>query len=124
VPGAADQVSIINATWINRNARGVLNVVATSTLPSTTQGLQLFIQATASNGAQLAPTPQPMSLVRNLPGQLPVCFPVTSPCWQYIATGVIANPLQSGNFLAPVSITVTSSFGGVSTISGSAIRLR
>lgn len=99
--------------------RGVINVVAVHPLTATTPDLQLYIQLTTTTydimaGTALtidfSPSPQPMSLARNVVGSPAVC-PGTDPCWTYNAAGVINSPLLPGTFLAPEKITITSNQG-------------
>jgi hypothetical protein len=120
-----DGVSILNATWNNKVNKGRLTVTATSTLPNTTQNLQLYVQATDQFGVPMASDPQPMQLVTNpavVPaGAAPPCPATNNPCWQYIASGTIVDPTHAGGgnpnvpgniFAAPTTVTVYSSRGG------------
>lgn len=121
-----DTVSIINATWDNKQNRGNLLVTATSTLPNNTPNLQLYVQATSANGNTMAADPQPMQLVTNptvVPaGGLP-CPTTNNPCWQYSASGTIVDvqhpkgtPSAPNNiYTSPTNVTVYSSRGGVAT---------
>ena len=100
-----DGVAIIKATWDNQQNKGQLTVTATSSLANTTQNLQLYVQATDEFGFPMASDPQPMQLVNNptvVPagGALP-CPVTNNPCWQYIASGTIVDPVHPrGNPLA------------------------
>jgi hypothetical protein len=127
-----DTVTIVTANYDNKALKGKLTVVAIDTLPATTNGLQLYIQVTGmawdpNTGlpimVNLSSVPQPMSLVRNVAGAPAIC-PSTTPCWIYDATGVINNPADPGFFAAPISITVTSSFGARLTIDSTQITVR
>lgn len=112
-----DGVSILSAIWDNKQNKGRLTVVASSTLLNSTQNLQLYVQAVDYFGVPMAGNPQPMQLAFN--GLCPVG---NSPCWQYIASGVIVDPLHpdiAGNpnlpsniFAVPKTISVYSSRGG------------
>ena len=119
-----DGVGILNATWDNQQNKGILTVTATSTLPNATQNLQLYVQATDQFGFPMASDPQPMQLVTN-PAVAPVggvlpCPASNNPCWQYIASGTIVDPLHPrGNpalpqniYSIPTNVTVYSSRGG------------
>jgi hypothetical protein len=115
-----DAAGVITATWDNRQNKGKLTVVATSSLANTTPNLQLFVQATGygTPGALMANEPQPMQLATNA-----ACPAGNSPCWQYIASGTIVDPLHpranpalpTNIYTLPISVTVYSSRGGVGT---------
>jgi hypothetical protein len=126
--GATDTVTINTAQWVNRNNRGKLNVVASSSLPATTPGLQLYVTAyaLATDGVThipLAPTPQPMSIVMNIPGTPPVCPVDGVPCWQFLTDGVFIDPTSTAiypatgakAFVPVTSITVTDNATPVSS---------
>ncbi len=111
-----DGVSIINANWDNRQNKGKLTITATSTLLNSTPNLQLYAQAFDMNGVPMAGDPQPMQLAFNA-----ACPANNSPCWQYIASGTIVNPLHAGGgnpnlpsniYSVPTTVTVYSSRGG------------
>ncbi|MDP4300393.1 hypothetical protein [Leptothrix discophora] len=127
-----DTVTIVTANYDNKALKGKLSVVATDSLPSNTNGLQLYIQVSGlafdpntglGTVVSLSSVPQPMSLVRNVAGSPAVC-PSASPCWVYDATGVINNPADPGFFAAPISITVTSNMGARATIDSTRITVR
>jgi hypothetical protein len=101
--------------------------VATSSLPATTPGLQLYIQAwaLAADGVTLiplAPTPQPMSIVQDIAGTPAVCGS-PAPCWQYLTDGVFIDPTSAAvypatgakAFVPPVKVTVTDNATPVSS---------
>jgi len=122
-----DGVSIINATWDNRQNKGKLAVVATSTLINATQNLQLYIQAFDQFGFPMAGNPQPMQLAFNA-----ACLAGNSPCWQYIASGIIVDPLHPGGgnpslpsniYAVPTTVTVYSSRGGHADIVAPTLKL-
>ncbi len=134
-----DTVSIISAQWVNRNDRGKLNVIATSSVLGTTPGLQLYLQATALSAdgttvLQLAASPQPMSLVQNIPNTPAVCpvTPTNDPCWQYLTDGVLVDPASTAvfpatgakSFVPPTQIIVTSTAGGTDTVPNAATVIR
>jgi hypothetical protein len=122
-----DAVSIIKAVWDNRQNKGKLTVTATSSLPNTTQNLQLYVQATDQFGFPMSNDPQPMQLVSN-PSVVPAgglpCPIANNPCWQYSASGTIVDPLYPGGnsslpnniYGAPTTVTVYSSRGGQTSI--------
>jgi hypothetical protein len=122
-----DSVSVVKATWDNKNNKGKLSVTATSSLPNVTPNLQLYVQATGASGALMANDPQPMQLVTN-PSVVPAgglpCPVANNPCWKYEATGTIVDPLHPrGNpalptniYTLPVNVTVYSSRGGVGSL--------
>lgn len=123
-----DNVTVINASWDNKQNKGLLTVTATSSLPNTTQNLQLYIQAVGTSGAKLAADPQPMQLVTNPTGAAPVggfpCPSTSNPCWKYTANGTImdpshpkGDPSMPGNvYTSPTLVTVYSSRGGIGNI--------
>ncbi len=136
----ADTVTISKVLWTNlKQNRGQFQVVASSTLPSTTAGLQLFVQASAdwfvvdtlSNTMvpitlELAQVPLAMSLVQNpvgATGAAQVC-PSAAPCWQFVMNGVLSPPDNGGVFIVPQSVTVSSSRGGAATATGSTITVK
>jgi hypothetical protein len=112
-----DGVSVLSAIWDNKQNKGKLTVIATSTLLNSTQNLQLYVQAFDQYGLPMAGEPQPMQLAFNA-----TCPTNNTPCWQYIASGVIVNSLHpdtAGNpnlpnniFAPPTTINVYSSRGG------------
>ncbi|MCX7106833.1 MAG: hypothetical protein NTV66_04540 [Methylococcales bacterium] len=122
-----DRVTVLNATWDNKQNKGKLTVTATSSLPSTMPNLQLYVQAVSASGALMAGEPQPMQLVTN-PAVVPVgglpCPAANNPCWKYDATGTIVDPLHPrGNpalptniYSLPETVKVYSSRGGVGSI--------
>lgn len=116
-----DTVTIHSARYDNRNGKGVLTVVATSSLPATTPGLKLSIQA-STGSFNLASAPQSMSIIANSTAAT-VCPAGINPCWQYQASGVIKSSITT-SFLPPTNITVTSTLGGKSTIGSSAIAVQ
>lgn len=109
-----DTVTITAAKYDNRNGKGVLSVQATSSLPALTSGLTLSIQASYGT-FNMASGPQTMSIISNSTATPTACPTGANPCWQYTVTGVIKNNVSTG-FIAPSSITVTSTKGGKSTL--------
>jgi hypothetical protein len=117
-----DGVNVLSAIWDNKQNKGRLTVVATSTLINSTQNLQLYVQAFDQFGVPMAGDPQPMQLAFN-----GLCPPTNTPCWQYLARGTIVDPLHpdpfgnpnlpSNIFAAPTMITVYSSRGGKASTS-------
>jgi hypothetical protein len=133
----ADAVTISKVLWTNaKQNRGQFQVVASSSLPATTPGLQLFVQASAdwymvdtlSNTMvpvtlELAQVPLAMSLVQNpvgVTGAGAVC-PSAAPCWQFVMNSVLSAPDNGGVFIVPQTVTVTSTRGGAATATGSTI---
>jgi hypothetical protein len=117
-----DTVQINNANFDNRRNRGVLTVTATSSLPATTKGLKLSIQAKAGS-AVLSSQPLTMTRVSNSPRTPTICPADASPCWRFSATGVLRYPAGT-NFVMPSEITVTSSMGGSARITAADIQVR
>lgn len=116
-----DIVTITSAVYNNRNNKGTLKVVARSSLPATTAGLQLSVQANYGSFS-LSSAPIPMSVVANTTSVV-TCPTGANPCFQFEATGVIKNT-WSGGFLPPDSITVTSNRGGKATITSPSILIQ
>lgn len=130
--GITDRVTINRVTWTNtRLNKGKFSVVASSTLPNTTPGLQLYVQASTdwfivdpvTNSftpvtLELAPVPVAMSLVQDSPvtGAALATCPTLDPCWLFSTTGVLAVPDNLGVFMVPQTVTVTSSRGGSTTV--------
>ncbi|MFM2067254.1 MAG: hypothetical protein RLZZ584_2163 [Pseudomonadota bacterium] len=129
---AQDAISVTTAQYDNSKNRGQISVVAIDTHTATVPGLQLYIQmgtstydimAGAAVDINFSPAPQPMTLVKNVPGSPAVC-PGTDPCWTYNAQGVINSPMLPGTFLAPTSITITSNLGAKVTVPAASIQVR
>lgn len=137
---ASDFITVNNVTWTNtKQNRGKFSVVATSSLPPTTPGLQLFVQASADwfivdpltqaltpITLELAPTAVPMSLVQNAPvaGAALAACPSLAPCWQFTTTGILSVPDNAGVFIVPQSVTITSNKGGSTTVGSDSIIVR
>jgi hypothetical protein len=121
-------------TWDNRQGKGKLSVVATSSaiksaMPPTgmTMTLSYWNKDIASGrpGSATSPISTAMSLVQDLPGQPPVCASVL-PCFVASPTSVIGTTSSSGLpvFVPPTSVVVKSSLGGAATVTGAAIAVR
>jgi hypothetical protein len=131
-----DVVTIVGATWNSlRQNRGALSVTATSSVPLGANGLpppglQLYVQATATilgfvvdsygylnfqmSEVQMAATPLPMFFA---PTGNPAVCPIGYPsCWQFVTAGTLIDPNNPGVFMPPDVVTVTSSFGGSSSV--------
>jgi hypothetical protein len=133
---AADFVTISSVSWTSvKQNRGKLNVVAITSatlgangLPP--PGLQLYVQATGTiamlvpdgsgglnfqmSEVQMAATPLPMFFA---PTGNPAVCPIGYPsCWQFVTAGTLLDPNNPGVFMPPDSVTVTSSFGGISMV--------
>ncbi len=116
-----DTVNIVSAVYDNKQGKGNLKIVATSSLPATTAGLRLTVQAT--NGTfKMAATAQAMTKVANTT-TVNDCPADSNPCWVYNVAGVIRNTISTG-FLPPTHIVVNSSRGGVATATGSSILVK
>jgi hypothetical protein len=135
-PAAApDTVAIGTATWVNRQSKGILNFAATSTAitgPTAPAGMSMTATfwnadlAAGLPGSASNPITAPMDLVKDLPGQPPVCG-TALPCFSAALVGVIVNPGISSAvsvFVAPTTIVVKSSLGGSATVTGAGITLR
>jgi hypothetical protein len=132
---AADTVAITTATWDNRQSKGKLNIVASSsaiTGPTAPVGMSMSATfwnstlATGLPGSTSNPITAPLSLVQDLPGQPPVCGS-SLPCFSAALVGLIVNPGTSSTvsvFVPPTSIVVKSSLGGSATATGAAILVR
>jgi hypothetical protein len=132
---AADTVAIATAAWDNRQSKGKLNIVATSTAitgATPPAGISMTVTfwnkniAAGRPGSAANPIVAPMSVVKDLPGQPPVCGSAL-PCFFAPLTSVI---VDSGNtsavpvFVPPTTIVVKSSLGGSATVTGAAIAVR
>jgi len=132
---AADTVAIVTPTWDNRKGKGKLNIVATSTaIASATAPAGMSMTATFWNrdlaaglpGSASNPITAPLDLVRDLPGQPPVCGNAL-PCFSAALVSVIVNPGTSSAvsvFVPPTTIVVKSSLGGSATVTGAAITVK
>jgi hypothetical protein len=131
-----DMITITGVNWVNlKQNRGKLNVVALSTAPLGANGLpppglQLYVQATATvamlvpdafgylnyvmTEVQMAATPLPMFFAPT--GNPAICPIGIAACWQFVTSGTLIDPSTSGQFIPPDTVTVTSSFGGTSTV--------
>ncbi len=130
-----DTVVIAPVTWDNRQRKGKLNVAASSsaitgaTVPTGMSMTVTFWNKTIAAGLPGSannPIIVPMSVVKDVPGQPPVC-PSALPCFFAPLVSVIVDPASSNTlpaFLAPTSIVVKSSLGGGATVTGSAITVR
>jgi hypothetical protein len=132
---AVDTVAIAPVTWDNRQGKGKLNLVATSTaITGATAPAGMSMTATLSNrniaaglpGSAANPIVAPMSVVKDLPGQPPVCGSAL-PCFFAPLVSVMVNPSSSSAvpvFVAPTTIVVKSSLGGSATVTGAAITVK
>jgi hypothetical protein len=126
-------ILVTTAAFDNLQNRGVINVTAIDPRTATTPGLQLYIQMSASTydimnqamvSINFSPAPQPMTLVKNVPGSPLTCPLGYDTCWTYNAQGVINSPMLPGTFLPPDSITITSNIGGLTTVPQALIQIR
>jgi hypothetical protein len=126
-------ILVTNAAYDNLKNRGQINVTAIDPRTATTPGLQLYIQMSASTydimnqsmlSINFSPAPQPMTLVKNVPGSPLTCPLGYDTCWTYNAQGVINSPMLPGTFLPPDSITITSNIGGLTTVPQALIQIR
>jgi len=132
---AADTVAIGTATWDNRQSKGKLNIVVTSTaIAGATAPAGMSLTATFWNGniatglpgSAANPIKAPMSVVKDLPGQPPVCGSAL-PCFSAALVSVIVNPGNSSAvsvFVPPTTIVVNSSLGGSATVTGAGIAVK
>ncbi|MEY4748212.1 MAG: hypothetical protein RIQ60_426 [Pseudomonadota bacterium] len=126
-------ILVTNAAYDNLKNRGQINVTAVDTHTATTPGLQLYIQMSTTTydimkqqmvDITFSPNPQPMSLMKNVPGSPLACPLGFDTCWVYNTQGVINSPMLPGTFLAPTSITITSNMGGTTTVQQAHILIR
>jgi hypothetical protein len=132
---AADTVAIGTATWDNRQSKGKLNIAATSTaITGATAPAGMSMTATFWNaniapglpGSAAHPITAPFNLVKDLPGQPPVCGTAV-PCFSAALVGLIVNPGISSAvsaFVPPTTIVVNSSLGGSATATGATITVK
>jgi hypothetical protein len=133
VVGTPDVLTVVNATWDNRNNKGKVNLVVTSSATPAPQGM--FVQATFFNdtlpagipGSASNPISADMVLAGNSPALPGVC-PTNDPCWQLIAPGFIVNPAGNGSGVAslvpPTTINFRSSLGGTATADAATITIK
>jgi hypothetical protein len=131
---SGDTVAIGTTTWDNRKGKGQVNIVATSNaITGATAPAGLAMTVTLWNvgidaglpGSASNPVIAPMSVVANVFGQLPVC-PTDIPCFIAPLVSQIAGPGSTSYaqvFLPPTTIVVKSTWGGMATISGAAIKV-
>jgi hypothetical protein len=132
----ADTVAIAPVVWDNRQGKGKLNIVATSSAiinASSPAGLSMTATFWNSNiaagrpGSATSPITAPMSIVSNVPGQPAVCGVSALPCFVASPVSVIVGPASTSTvqvFVAPTTVVVKSSFGGSATATGAAITVR
>ncbi len=135
IPIAADTVALLPVTWDNRQLKGKLTVVATSTAIKTAtppKGISMSVTywstaiAAGLPGSASNPMVAAASLVKDVAGQAPVCGNAL-PCFVAALVGVINSPGSSAAapvFLAPTNVVVKSSLGGTAAVSGAAIAVR
>jgi len=132
----ADEVSISRVVWDNRQGKGRLLVVAGTsaigagapppagmTMQATLWNSSLPSSAAGSASHPLAVT---MALVKDVPGQEPVCG-TTLPCFQLDQNSLLldpASPAKNPLFLAPTNLIVKSSLGGRASAGKDRILLR
>ena len=126
-----DDVTISKVTWTSLvHNRGTLNVVASTSVRLGNDGLpppdlQLYVQATATiarlvpdadgylsyklTEVQMSATPLPMYFAPT--GNPATCSTSEKSCWQFVTRGTLVDPSQKGVFIAPDTVTVTSSYG-------------
>jgi hypothetical protein len=121
VIGAPDVLTITTSTWDNRQNKGKVNLVVTSS--ATPAPVGMFMDATLVNaglapgvpGSTANPIVSGMVLVSNTPATGAVC-PTADPCWQLLAPGYIVDPTGNGigqpSLVPPTTISVRSSQGG------------
>lgn len=131
----ADGVAIKTAVWDNRQGKGKLNVVASTSaffagIPPA--GMSMTVSIWNANipagapGSATNPITSPMTVVTDVPGQLPVCG-TALPCFVADLLSVIPDSRSLSGaraFVAPTTIAVKSSLGGSATATGTAITVR
>ena len=132
---AADAVAITPVSWDNRQGKGKLSVVATSSaIKSATPptGMTMTMSywnkdiASGRPGSATNPISTAMNMVKDVPGQPPVCGNAL-PCFVASPSSVIGTSSSTSTlpvFVAPTSVMVKSSLGGTATVSGAAIVVR
>jgi hypothetical protein len=130
-----DTLAFVTPTWDNRKGKGKLNIVATSTaITGATAPAGMSMTATFWNrdlaaglpGSASNPITAPLDLVKDLPGQPPVCG-TALPCFSAALVGLIVNPGISSAvsvFVPPTTIVVKSSLGGSATVTGAGITVK
>jgi hypothetical protein len=132
-----DDVAVKAVIWDNRQAKGRLNVIANSsvinpTTPTPPAGMSMIASfwnanlPSSANGSESHPISVPMILVRDRPGQEPVCGSPL-PCFQLNQNSVILGQPGSAagsTFVQPSTVVVKSSLGGKASVSGAKIQVR
>lgn len=128
-----DDVTVTAATWDNRQGKGRLNVVVNSSVinpatPTPTAGMAMVASfwnaslPSSAPGSESHPVSVPMILVRDRPGQEPVCGSPL-PCFQLNQNSVIL-ARTGATFVPPSTVLVKSSLGGKASVSGAKIQVR
>ena len=132
---AADTLAVGTAAWDNRKAKGKFNIAVTSTaITGAAAPAGMSMTATFWNqdlaaglpGSASNPITAPLDLVKDLPGQPPVCG-TALPCFSAALVGLIVNPRMWPAvpvFVPPTTIVVKSSLGGSATATGAAITVK
>ncbi|NOU01583.1 MAG: hypothetical protein HOO95_08445, partial [Gallionella sp.] len=133
----ADSITVGTVIWDNRKGKGKLSIVAYSSVitnQSPLPPLGMTMTATIWNntlpslatGSESHPISVPMTLIQDGLGQPIVCG-TGLPCFEANLTDVIVDagsPLATPVMLAPTTVVVRSSLGGVGTVTGNRIRVR
>ncbi|WP_299794886.1 hypothetical protein [Ramlibacter sp.] len=124
VVGTPDVLTVTTSTWDNRQNKGKINLIVTSSADPAPAGM--FVQATLVN-TNLSPgvpgsTSNPIVASMVLGGATPIApavCPTSSPCWQLLAPGFIVDPTGNGSgqpsLVPPNEIFIRSSLGGTTS---------
>jgi hypothetical protein len=132
-----DSITVGTIIWDNRKGKGKLSIVAYSSVITNLSPLPpLGMTMTAiiwnstlpsfATGSESHPISVSMTLIKDVAGQPIVCG-TGLPCFSANLTDVIADassPLAIPLMLAPTTVVVRSSLGGVGTATGNRIRTR
>jgi len=132
-----DDITLGRVIWNNRQGKGQIVVVAsssviTTTLPTPPVGMTMTAMfwnsslPSSAPGSESHPISVPMLMVRDVPGREPVCGSPL-PCFQVNQSGLISDSGHSAAspvFVQPTTVVVKSGLGGKVSVSGAKIQLR
>jgi len=132
-----DSVTVSNVVWSKQQGKGKVSLVAassaiTANTPVPPDGMTM--NATFWNkdipaglaGSATKPIVVPMTLVKDMPGQPPVCASKL-PCFSAALVDGIIDPASlpaSPQFVPPTTVIVKSSLGGYGTVQGKSIQIK
>lgn len=132
-----DSVKVSQVAWSKQQGKGKVSVVAASSAITTnnpTPPVGMTMTATfwskdipvGLSGSSTKPIMAPMMLVKDMPGQPPLCASKL-PCFSAtLVDGIIdpRSPPASPQFLPPTTVIIKSSLGGSNTVQGKNIQIK